>query len=293
MARTLLYLFGEEGAVMGHPAPAMPPTVLRFYPERAAEPNPVLRFECLLLEKPEGDAKKRSTTLFVSAVVHVVLVALVILVPLWTYSVLPAAGEAARAFFVAPPEAAPPPPPPPPPAAGPRLAKVVAAPVPVPEDAKFVAPIEVPEAILPDRGLDLAGGVEGGVPGGVEGGVPGGVLGGIVGGIAPLPPPPPPPKAVRVGGQIKAPKLLKVVQPVYPDLAAQARLSATIILEALVAPDGQVKSVTVLRGAPLFDEAAKEAVKQWRYQPLLLNGVPTEFILTVTVKFNVATDGVK
>jgi protein TonB len=47
-----------------------------------------------------------------------------------------------------------------------------------------------------------------------------------------------------------------------------------------------VKTVKVLRGHPLFDESAMEAVKQWRYQPLLLNGEPTGFILTVTVNFN-------
>ena len=47
-----------------------------------------------------------------------------------------------------------------------------------------------------------------------------------------------------------------------------------------------MKNVKVLRGHPLFDESAMQAVKQWRYQPLLLNGEPTGFILTVTVNFN-------
>ena len=56
----------------------------------------------------------------------------------------------------------------------------------------------------------------------------------------------------------------------------------------LVDTRGRVVEVKVLRGAPLFDDAAIAAVKQWRYQPLLLNGVPTEFILTVTLKFNLA-----
>lgn len=42
----------------------------------------------------------------------------------------------------------------------------------------------------------------------------------------------------------------------------------------------------------LFDDAAVAAVKQWRYKPLLLNGVPTEFILTATVKLNLLTDPV-
>lgn len=45
----------------------------------------------------------------------------------------------------------------------------------------------------------------------------------------------------------------------------------------------------MLRGQPLFDEVAVAAVKQWRYQPLLLNGKPTEFILTVTLVFNLAS----
>lgn len=267
---------------MAQPAPVMPP-LLVGYPRRAAEEQE-LRFECQLLSEHEGEARRRSSTFMMSLAVHAVLIALVILIPILTYDVLPAPGEATRAFFVAPSEAAPPPPPPPPPPAGVRSqAKAPAAPTPPPDDAKFLAPVEVPDVVKPEEGIDL--GVEGGVPGGVEGGVPGGVLGGIVGGM-PTTAPPPPVRAVRVGGQIKAPKLVKVVQPVYPDLAAQARLTAVIILEALVDLDGQVKTVTVLRGAPLFDEAAITAVKQWRYQPLLLNGVPTEFILTVTVKFN-------
>jgi protein TonB len=259
----------------------MPP-MLVGYPRRAPE-EPHLRFEIELLTEQEGEAKKRSATFMMSLMVHAVLIVLVVLIPILTYNALPAPGEGTRAFFVAPSEAAPPPLPPPPPPAGVRsLAKTPAAPTP-PPGANFVVPVEVPDVIKPEDGIDL--GVPGGVPGGVEGGVTGGVLGGIVGGI-PTPAPPPPPKAVRVGGQIKAPKIIKVVQPVYPDLAVQARLTAVIILEALVETNGQVKSVSVLRGAPLFDDAAIAAVKQWRYQPLLLNGVPTEFSLTVTVKFN-------
>jgi TonB family protein len=62
-----------------------------------------------------------------------------------------------------------------------------------------------------------------------------------------------------------------------------------VILEA-VDVRGHVQR-WVLRGAPLFDDAAMEAVKQWRYQPLLLNGQPTAFILTVTLRFNLETKG--
>lgn len=249
----------------------------------ARPPRPAVRFESLVLTAPTSVAGRRSATLGVSIVLHALLIAAVVVVPLLSYDVVPVPGEAVlRAFFVTPPDLAPPPPPPPPPApAASRSIKPTAAPKQV-ESQTFVAPIEVPSEITADEPLDL-GGVEGGVAGGVEGGVPGGVVGGIVGG---LPQEAPPPKVVRVGGQLVAPKLVRTVEPVYPLLAVQARASAIVIMEAQVDTRGFVKAVRVLRGHPLFDEAALEAVRQWRYKPLLLNGEPTEFILTVTVIFN-------
>jgi protein TonB len=260
---------------------------VRLPPSFEAPPTSALPFEFALLQHA-GIARQRTKTLFASLAFHAVLVVLVVLVPILTYDILPAPGEGTRAFFVAPPDVAPPPPPPPPPPAGVRAAaKTPAVPAPSPpSDAKFVAPFEIPDAIRPAESLDIAG-VPGGVPGGVEGGVPGGVLGGVVGGLPTPTPPPVPVRVVRVGGQLKAPALVHRVEPVYPELAIQARLSAIVIVEAWVDSQGRVKSVTVLRGAPLFDEPAVAAVKQWRYQPLLLNGVPTEFLLTATVKFHI------
>jgi periplasmic protein TonB len=249
-------------------------------PPRRSEPT--LRFDSLVLTRPASLTRGRGVTLAVSIALHSILIAAVILVPLFFYDSLPAPDEAIRAFFVTPAVAAPPPPPPPPPAAGVRPAP--RAPVdPQPEEpAKFVAPLETPAEIKPEEGISL--GVEGGVPGGVEGGVPGGVVGGIVGGLPQEVPPPP--KAVRVGGHIKTPQLLKKVDPVYPELAKQARVSALIILEATVDDAGRVREVTILRGSPIFDEAAVEAVKHWVYRPLLLNGIPTPFVLSITVKFS-------
>ncbi len=67
----------------------------------------------------------------------------------------------------------------------------------------------------------------------------------------------------------------------------------TLLYEAIPEPGAAVRAFfstpTVLRGHPLFDEAAVAAVRQWRYRPLLLNGEPTEFILTVTVFFNLSS----
>jgi protein TonB len=248
-------------------------------PSGAFRRSPIL-FQSLILTEPEKHAGRTSATLTISIILHSALVVAIAILPLLFYDALPSQ-EALKAFFVAPLEIAPPPPPPPPPPAGAR-AVVRVAPRVQPQPQGFVAPVEVPDEIRPEEGLDL--GLEG-AAGGVEGGVPGGVVGGIVGGL-PSDAPPPPAKVVRIGGQIAQPKLIRQVKPVYPDLAVQSRVSALVILEAEVDTRGHVRTVKVLRGHPLFDDSAIEAVKQWRYQPLLLNGEPTGFILTVTVNFN-------
>jgi protein TonB len=195
--------------------------------------------------------------------------------------------------FVAP-EAVPPPPPPPPPPPAPVAQKVAPKPtlnaVTAPVNP-LAAPVVPPAEITPEVNRVAAAGVEGGVAGGVEGGVAGGIVGGIIGVVAPPPPPPPPPTRgpVRIGGQLTAPALLKRVEPTYPDLAATAQVTGLVILEATVGTDGCVQSVRVLRSRhPLLDRAAVEALKQWQYTPLVLNGTPTAFVLTVTFNFSVA-----
>ncbi len=183
--------------------------------------------------------------------------------------------------------AAPPPPPPPPPPPAAKAAKPVQTSKPVPTTGPtFTVPSEIPVGIHPETGIDLGG--EGGVEGGVEGGIPGGVLGGVLGGmVTEAPPPPPPPvKPKRVGGELQAPALLHRVEPDYPGVAVSGKISGTVILEATVDEAGAVTDVTVLRSIKVLDQAAIKAVRQWRYQPLVLNGVPAPFILVVTVTFS-------
>jgi len=250
---------------------------------QASEPH----FRTLLISGRRSLAVGRSATTMLSLLAHAALISVVVVVPLLLEDVLPAPGESLRAFFVAPPEVAPPAPPPPPPsAAGARRPTRASAATRPSDRARFIAPVEVPDEVLIEDEIEL--GVAEGVPGGVEGGLAGGVLGGIVGGL-PLPAPPPAPRPVRVGGAIVPPRLIHRVQPEYPELALQARLGALIILEAHVDTRGRVKSVKVLRGSPLFDQAAIDAVRQWRYRPLLLNGQPTEFLVSVTVTFHLTT----
>jgi protein TonB len=77
------------------------------------------------------------------------------------------------------------------------------------------------------------------------------------------------------------------VPPEYPDLARQAGVEGVVILECTISPQGRVTEVRVLRGIPLLDNAAIEAVRQWVYTPTLLNDVPVPVIMTVTVDFRI------
>lgn len=243
--------------------------------EPRAARAPDLRLETRVVsERPLNRGQATLRLLPLSFVLHTGLLLAVIVVPLLTADLLPTPSAATTVFFVQPGVIAPPPPPPPPPAAA-------AAPrprpdPPTPSNPVLTAPLQAPDQVVPEQAADL------GVPGGEPGGVPGGVIGGIVGG---LPAAPPPTEPLRVGGDIKEPRKLKHVDPVYPDIAVRANIQGSIVLECTVSPQGRVTAVKVLRGIPLLNAAAVEAVKQWVYTPTLWNGVPVPIIMTVTVEF--------
>ena len=106
----------------------------------------------------------------------------------------------------------------------------------------------------------------------------------------PTPPPPPapqsiPPGAVRVGGDVARGNLINQVRPVYPEPARAARIQGVVLLQTAIDKTGQVVGIAVLSGHPLLIDAAVEAVRQWRYNPILLNGQPVDAVTTVTVNF--------
>src|ERR1041385_6333871 len=242
---------------------------------------------------------RKSWTVMVAFGLQIGLIGVAILIPMIWFDVLPSA--TLQSFLVAPP---PPPPPPPPPSAAPvKVVKVI----PRQFDAgKLMAPKIVPKEVatikeeeLPPPPAGVAG-VVGGVPGGVAGGTPGGVLGGIIGSVpqaAPPPPPPPPkkveekpatPQRIRVGGNVKQARLIRQPKPVYPPLAKQARIQGTVKLSAVIAKDGTIQQLEVISGHPLLVPAALEAVKQWVYQPTLLNTEAVEVVTQIDVNFTLS-----
>ena len=147
-------------------------------------------------------------------------------------------------------------------------------------------PLEAPDSIAPELPNDIpdAAPAEGFVPGG-SGEITGGLDIGPPAPPAPrvVAPPPPPPQ--RVGGVVRPPQKIHHVPPAYPAIAQAARISGTVTLEALIAEDGSVREVKVLRSVSLLDASAIDAVRQWRFTPTLLNGVPVQVIMSVTVTF--------
>jgi len=105
--------------------------------------------------------------------------------------------------------------------------------------------------------------------------------------VAAPPPPPAAPAPVRIGGQIQPPALVLRVEPTYPPMAVSAHLQGMVILEAIVDAEGTVTDVKVLRSvSPLLDREALAAVRQWRYSPVVLNGRPVPFVLSVSLSFS-------
>ncbi len=96
---------------------------------------------------------------------------------------------------------------------------------------------------------------------------------------------PPPPGPLRVGGEIAPPKKIHDVSPIYPADARAAGVGGIVIIDAIIGTDGTVRDAQILRGNPLLNQAALDAVLQWMFTPTLLNGAPIEVQMTVTINF--------
>jgi periplasmic protein TonB len=219
----------------------------------------------------------RAWTLGVSVVFHLCVIAGIIATPLLATGELPPIPRAAPEYVLV--TASLPKVPPQRPSVK-RTESSTAAPITAPDRVVPEAPVPTPPG---PTDFDVIGGDPDAGPF-----VPGGAgAGGDTLPQPPIPPTPPAPKQVyQVGGNIRPPQKIRDVAPRYPAMAQASRVEGIVILEALISEDGSVQNVRVLRGKPLLDDAATDAVRQWRFTPPLLNGQPVPVVMTVTVSFS-------
>ena len=93
---------------------------------------------------------------------------------------------------------------------------------------------------------------------------------------------------MRIGGRVAEANLIHRVQPLYPQLAKSARVQGAVEFTAVISQEGRVERLQLVHGHPLLVNAARDAILQWRYQPTMLNGQPTEVITDIIVNFTLA-----
>jgi protein TonB len=223
-----------------------------------------------VVDAPAGVGTRKWYTLPLSIVAHMAGLGAIVTAPLIATGVLPSPASL-MVFTIAAPA---PPPLPPPPAI--RRA-IPAADAPAAANPN-VAPVQAPQGFSeepPEQTLTRHAGVTDGLPRGLPSA-----------GVSFAPAPPPRPQYVRPGGDIKEPRKILDARPVYPAVAIAAKIEGRVIIEATISRDGGVIDAAVLRSQPMLDQAALDAVRQWRFTPTLLNGIPVEVKMTVTVNFS-------
>jgi protein TonB len=100
-----------------------------------------------------------------------------------------------------------------------------------------------------------------------------------------------PPVAQKLAGPVRiadlpvAPRKTIDVRPVYPEIARLARREGTVVMEAVLDPTGHVTQLRVIQSVPMLDQAAMDAVRQWRYTPSTYGGQPVSVLMTITIRF--------
>ena len=171
---------------------------------------------------------------------------------------------------------------PPPPVESVRPPRAASVPTPVPQPG---IPTHAPDEILPERPVP-----EPYVPGALEtnAGFPaaGALPGGPAISVAPPPAPPKPQGPIKVADLPVPPRKIVDVRPIYPEIARVAHIEGLVVLEAVLDPSGQVTQLRIIRSVPMLDQAAMDAVRQWRYTPTMYYGKPVSVLMSITIKFS-------
>ena len=239
-----------------------------------------------MLEMPttSGQQTRNPAKMAVSVLIHAVLIALLLIIPIYFASNTLNLQKYEPTYVFTPPRitlrAI---------ASAAAAAKAAQSAIQTPQIVQqtFVAPQSIPKAVASVS--DNVAAPDLNAAGGVPGGVPDGVLGGLLGGSGAIPGPPVPKNGngvVRVGGNVRPPELIQRIAPEYPPVARAGHVQGTVVIDAVIDATGNVVSEHAVSGPGLLIPAALSAVQQWKYQPTYLNGKPVELAMEVTVSFH-------
>lgn len=179
--------------------------------------------------------------------------------------------------------------------AQPKPAQPVAA-KPVAPPPGDVAPQVIPENVTPLESASNSTSDESRNPGGTVPG-PVGVEWGEKNSIGDLDAPPAPPIAeplqvetrVYEPSEVKAPVLLRRVEPRYPQMLINTRMSATVVVRCVIDRNGHVQNpqVVVPASMPPFNDEVLRVVSQWRFTPGSVRGQAVDSYFDLTVRFAV------
>ena len=95
------------------------------------------------------------------------------------------------------------------------------------------------------------------------------------------------PKFLRVGADVAASRLTRRIEPQYPAQAQEPQIQGPVVLQALISKEGDIRELKLISGDSRLADTAMEAVKQWHYQPYLVNGEPVEVQTEITINFTI------
>ena len=225
--------------------------------------------------RPPSVQSRRSPILFVSLGVHIVVLLVVLIGSAVAPGVLPTPREALAFYKPIQMDIKLPPPPPAPKPLAPATPSA-------PSVSLNAAPVVPPTAIAPESPFEPVYSASKDLVVGFSDDV-GADVGVLAPPVAPVTPTPEPPR--RLSSGITAPVKTVNVAPRYPEAARIAKVEGMVIIEAVIDASGIVTSARVLRGHPLLDQAAVDAVSQWRFTPARLNNEVIPVVMTVTVNF--------
>jgi protein TonB len=116
-----------------------------------------------------------------------------------------------------------------------------------------------------------------------------GALPGVMGSSDVASPPAPeirPEGPVKIGGEVKEPKLLSSALPVYPAFAKEAHVEGDVVIRTTIDKNGSVTHMEVVSGPTMLRQSALDALGRWKYVPSKLDGQPVSVQMLVTIKFH-------